>query len=293
MKGRDDVADAAGKDPRASRAGSAAAPTFALPSSAPTVVYERDIGASVERIWENVLDWEHLPFLHRQAFTSVRRISGDSDGWRGEVGVPGGIAEIDVRLDRPNLRYVTSTVAGVGVGTDIVTTLFPREEHRTSIRVDFHLPWAPEESRETVGEIYRSLYVELWDQDEAMMQERQRLLDAARTQQAAGEGGAQGVLLGRVRELSSRLPLTVELAGRRFRVVSVDGQLVAHDARCPHLGGPLDGEPLDGCEAVCPWHGYRFDVRTGASSDGRGLRLRPGAVVEVRACDGEVWLRLP
>ena len=26
--------------------------------------YTRALGAGIERIWENVLDWEHLPALH-------------------------------------------------------------------------------------------------------------------------------------------------------------------------------------------------------------------------------------
>jgi len=31
----------------------------------------RTIGASLERVWENVFDWEHLPWLHRQDFASI------------------------------------------------------------------------------------------------------------------------------------------------------------------------------------------------------------------------------
>jgi nitrite reductase/ring-hydroxylating ferredoxin subunit len=55
--------------------------------------------------------------------------------------------------------------------------------------------------------------------------------------------------------------------------VEVDGVRRRHGTVCPHLGGPLEGAPLaDGC-ITCPWHGYRFDVRTGRNADGRGLRL--------------------
>lgn len=257
----------------------------------PAAVYEREIGASVERIWENVLDWEHLPFLHSQAFTSVRMMSISPDSWRGEVGTPGGLAEVDVRIDRAGLRYSTRTVAGFGAGSEIVTTLFPRDERRTGVRVDFHLPWAPEGAEEALGEAYRTLYAELWDQDEEMMRERQRVLETTALRRAATS--ATQVDLGSMRALASQLPLEVELGGRPYRVVSVDGQLFAHDTFCPHLGGPLGRMPLEGCEAVCPWHGYRFDVRTGESSDGRRLKLRPAAVVEVSACDGRVTLRVP
>jgi len=30
--------------------------------------YQRTIHASLERIWENVCDWEHLPWLYRSSF---------------------------------------------------------------------------------------------------------------------------------------------------------------------------------------------------------------------------------
>ena len=36
--------------------------------------YRRTIHASLERIWENVLDWEHLPWLHRSAFAAAELV---------------------------------------------------------------------------------------------------------------------------------------------------------------------------------------------------------------------------
>ena len=58
------------------------------------------------------------------------------------------------------------------------------------------------------------------------------------------------------------------------RVVDVDGTAVAvfnlggeyfaiHDV-CPHDGGELANGELEGEEIVCPRHGARFSVRTGA-----------------------------
>ncbi len=42
----------------------------------------------------------------------------------------------------------------------------------------------------------------------------------------------------------------------------------ALDAACPHQGGPLDEGTVADCVLRCPWHGWAFDVRTGASVDG-------------------------
>jgi nitrite reductase/ring-hydroxylating ferredoxin subunit len=42
-----------------------------------------------------------------------------------------------------------------------------------------------------------------------------------------------------------------------------------------------DVEPdADGC-ITCPWHGYRFDIATGLSADGRGLRLGPCPRIDI------------
>jgi 3-phenylpropionate/trans-cinnamate dioxygenase ferredoxin subunit len=48
-------------------------------------------------------------------------------------------------------------------------------------------------------------------------------------------------------------------------VYNCDGAFYAIEDRCSHDDGPLcegDFEP-DGCVAICPRHGARFDVRTG------------------------------
>jgi nitrite reductase/ring-hydroxylating ferredoxin subunit len=58
--------------------------------------------------------------------------------------------------------------------------------------------------------------------------------------------------------------LIVTAGGRTLAVFNVDGVLHAIDNSCPHRGGPLGDGRLDGAIVTCPWHGYRYDVRTGA-----------------------------
>jgi hypothetical protein len=104
-------------------------------------IYRRLIRASLDRVWENVLDWEHLPHLHKDSFRAVTPIRAGRDGWRAHVEfVDGGEAEIDVALDRPALRYLTRTLAGVGAGGEIETALSPRSDRTTAIEVSFRLP---------------------------------------------------------------------------------------------------------------------------------------------------------
>ncbi len=46
-------------------------------------------------------------------------------------------------------------------------------------------------------------------------------------------------------------------------VANVDGEYFALDGTCTHVRGPLAEGDLEGAALTCPWHGGRFDVRTG------------------------------
>lgn len=59
-------------------------------------------------------------------------------------------------------------------------------------------------------------------------------------------------------------PFTVELNEQLFCVNQVQGQLVAYPAHCPHMMAPLAQVPVVDGILECPWHAYRFDVRSGA-----------------------------
>ena len=59
-------------------------------------------------------------------------------------------------------------------------------------------------------------------------------------------------------------------------VYNCDGSYYAIEDRCSHDDGPLcEGEwEEDECVAICPRHGSRFDITTGAAADAAGLRAR-------------------
>jgi 3-phenylpropionate/trans-cinnamate dioxygenase ferredoxin subunit len=66
-----------------------------------------------------------------------------------------------------------------------------------------------------------------------------------------------------------------ELPPGQRRIVSVDdvliavfnlnGQFYAIEDVCTHDGGPLAEGPVEGDQVVCPRHGARFCIRTGAA----------------------------
>ena len=57
--------------------------------------------------------------------------------------------------------------------------------------------------------------------------------------------------------------LKVEPGGKPVVLSMVNGKVYAIDAVCSHEGGPLEEGTLEGYEVECPWHGSKFDVRTG------------------------------
>jgi nitrite reductase/ring-hydroxylating ferredoxin subunit len=248
--------------------------------------YRRRIGASLERVWENVRDWEHLPWLHRESFASIALDEEGEFGWRARVGLRGSAPPIRLELVADGeRRYVARTLAGPGAETEIWTRLDPVERRRTDIEVEFWLPDVAADRRDALGAAYVALYTRLWDQDEAMMQRRSFLLDPPRAARAAPEA----VDLGAAADLDARLPLRVTFGGRPFVVARCGGELLAYDAICPHALGPLDGADLVDGRVVCPWHGKAFDVRTGRACDPGG-RMQLHRAPTVAVAGGRVRL---
>ena len=241
--------------------------------------YRRWVGVGLARIWENVLDWEHLPALHGGSFAAVEVLEAGHDGWRVRLTPQSRGAAQTLRLDvdRLGCRYRVTTEAGPGAPSEIRATLDPRGPAETAVVVEYHVPVADPERREAIGAAFVAAYATLWDEDEAMMRHREAAL-AVRPATAT----PVSVALGGEAEVRQRLPYAFDFGPGRFRLVDIDGDLAAHGVVCPHWLGPLDAAPVvDGC-VRCPWHGYLFDVATGLSADGRGLRLAtaPAIVVE-------------
>jgi len=250
--------------------------------------YRRTLHASETRVWENVRDWEHLPWLHAASFRSIARLDEGDWGWRARIGLqPAAEIVLELVIDSPSARYVSRTLAGPGLGSEIRTHVSPTDAERTEVDVEFWLPAVDPTRAAETGAAYTRLYRRLWDEDEAMM--------VRRTEQLAAAGADSGASrtprpLGSLAALRARLPALVAWGGRRWRVVELGGDLVVHATVCPHSLGPLEHAAIDADGCVrCPWHGHRFDVRSGRSADGRELRLPAAPRLEVGA-DGEVWL---
>jgi len=80
-----------------------------------------------------------------------------------------------------------------------------------------------------------------------------------------------------------------QLGGKRVVVANVGGNFFAVGEACTHVGGPLSRGRLSGFVITCPWHGSRFDVRTGAVVGGPASRPEPS--YEVRVDGNDILLK--
>ena len=58
---------------------------------------------------------------------------------------------------------------------------------------------------------------------------------------------------------------TIEVNGNEVAIFNVDGKFYAINNTCLHQGGPLGEGELSGQQVTCPWHGWEYDVTTGAT----------------------------
>ena len=249
--------------------------------------YGRELPVSIERLYENAIDWEHLPYLHRNSFAKIECVNAGIWGFRARVW-PQPYNErrsimIELRLDRELRRWITSTLDGPGTGTEVWTHAFSLAERQTLVVVDFFVPGVDEARRIEFGRFYNTLYERLYDEDIMMMAERQAQLDIARALKA---NNTPPVVLGSLAELSRRLPITIESGGRKFCIVESRGELLAYSTVCPHSLGPLGESKVRDGIIECPWHGYRYDIRTRKCISGASfsLAIAPRVRIDTDSC---------
>jgi nitrite reductase (NADH) small subunit len=114
----------------------------------------------------------------------------------------------------------------------------------------------------------------------------------AQPPEVAAEAGSMWVQAGKAKadEIVPGSVHQVEVFGRRYALYSVDGDFYATSDACPHAGGPLGEGDLDGHEVTCPFHGWTFDVRSGACTSGADLGVDS---VNVRVKKNRILIEVP
>jgi nitrite reductase/ring-hydroxylating ferredoxin subunit len=62
-------------------------------------------------------------------------------------------------------------------------------------------------------------------------------------------------------------PRPIETPWGTLALYSIQGEILCAQAFCPHLEGPLFQGTLSGSTVTCPWHQWRFDLRSGRRVD--------------------------
>jgi nitrite reductase/ring-hydroxylating ferredoxin subunit len=84
--------------------------------------------------------------------------------------------------------------------------------------------------------------------------------------------------IGSLAELRGGSSVKASIGKVRVAAFVVGDAVVATNGRCPHAGGPLhEGEVEDGV-LTCPWHGWTYDLSTGACGEDDSLNLERFAV---------------
>lgn len=81
----------------------------------------------------------------------------------------------------------------------------------------------------------------------------------------------------------------VEVNGEKICLANVEGKYYAIGNVCTHVGGPLAEGKLEGYEVECPWHGSRFDIRTGKVVRPPAMRSEP--IYEIKVEDDNILVK--
>ena len=82
---------------------------------------------------------------------------------------------------------------------------------------------------------------------------------------------------------------TVDADGTQIVVFNLEGKYYAIEDMCTHDGGHLTGGEIDGDQIICPRHGARFCIRTGAALTAPAYEAT--ATFPVRIENGDVQVR--
>lgn len=97
------------------------------------------------------------------------------------------------------------------------------------------------------------------------------------------------IRVGAVADVPPGAGTVVTAEGKTLAIFNVEGTYYAVDNTCPHRGGPLGEGDLDGRIVSCPWHGWAWDVTSGANVNNPAVRV---GCYPVTVQEGALFVRL-
>lgn len=83
--------------------------------------------------------------------------------------------------------------------------------------------------------------------------------------------------------------MAVEVNDERVCLANVNGKYYAIGNVCTHMGGPLAEGKLEDYIVQCPWHGSRFDIRSGKVV--RPPAMKPEPTYEVKVENNDILIK--
>lgn len=100
------------------------------------------------------------------------------------------------------------------------------------------------------------------------------------------------VLVGKASELPAGSMKAIHIEGQdEILLANVDGAIFAMRGICNHAGGPLAEGTLEGSIVTCPWHGSKWDVKSGSCTE-FAVELDPEPVYKVTVEGDDIYIEV-
>ncbi|UTW56552.1 Rieske (2Fe-2S) protein [Kordiimonas sp. SCSIO 12610] len=261
--------------------------------------YVRPLPVSMTRMMENAYDWEHLPYVHPSSFAGIELLDSGTWGWRAKTTLPGQadnpvFQHIELLVDCTRNYWATTVLDGPGEGIEIHTQASKQiskqanelesktGDHGIEVDVRFYLPEKPEDQgfSDALLRMMQVQYQTLYDEDQDLMQGRQEAIDRKNISGTSLKDPNQVSIP--IAAIEGQLPHILEYKGTRYCIRKWNNEWVIYAADCPHLLGPLEHSSIDKDGTItCPWHGYKFSIKTGKNCDGKSSALQPAPELSV------------
>jgi nitrite reductase/ring-hydroxylating ferredoxin subunit len=97
------------------------------------------------------------------------------------------------------------------------------------------------------------------------------------------------VKVAETKDVQASQMIAVEVNGEKVCIANVEGRYYAIGNVCTHMSGPLAEGKLEEHVVQCPWHGSRFDIRTGEVV--RPPAIRPEPTYEVKEENNNILIK--
>ena len=97
------------------------------------------------------------------------------------------------------------------------------------------------------------------------------------------------VKVAETKDVQASQMIAAEVNGEKVCIANVEGRYYAIGNVCTHMGGPLAEGKLEEHVVQCPWHGSRFDIRTGEVV--RPPAIRPEPTYEVKEENNNILIK--